>query len=171
MDTKNKDEIIQLLCKPENLESVFAIGDRLSDVKNYLVNKVLLPQLTSVCEESGLKNVSEECDWVNKPWAGFQIINPSWKFFKICFEFQNKGLGFLIAGIIHKGDARNDETFEILKQRLPKDRNNKNWAYKDFPTYTHWGKDAMKAIQNGKMAEIFKAEIEKTLELTKGLDM
>jgi len=55
-----------------------------------------------------------------------------------------------------------------LKQHFSKDW---GWVCKEFPTYYHWGKDAMIAIQNGKMAEIFKDEIEKILELTKGLDM
>jgi len=158
------------LCKSENLETVFAIGDNLSDMKNHLVNKVFLPRLTSICEELGLKNVSEEYDRVNTSWAGFQILNPSWRFFKIGFEFEARGLGNLIIGVNHiDNDVRNDETFETLKQQFP--RRNNNWVWKNFPTFPYWGKDAMIAIQNGEMAEIFKEEIGKILEMTKGLDM
>ena len=50
-------------------------------------------------------------------------------------------------------------------------RNNSNWAWNDFPIYTSWGKDAIIAILNGEMAEIFKTEIKKLLDITEKLTM
>ena len=168
MNTKNIEEVVEILTK--NLESSFVVADNIANLKNYLINKVFLPQLSLICKELGLENVSEEYDRVNESWAGFQIINTRWKVFKIGFEFESKGLGNFIIGINHiNNDIRKDETFEQLKPFFA--RKNNNWVWKSFPTYSYWGKDAMIAIQNGEMANIFKEEIKKILEQTKDLEM
>jgi len=170
MDTKNKEDLIQLLSKSESLEAVFAIGDSLSGVKNHLVNKVFLPSLNLVCEKLGLQNYSVECDWVNTPWTSFPIHNPAWKIFKIGFHFDTKGLGNLIVAVTYlNNEIRNEETFEKLKTLFP--RKNDNGVFKSFQKHGYWGKDAMIAIQNGEMARLFKDEIEKILEATKGWEM
>jgi hypothetical protein len=168
MNTKNKEEIVYILSN--NIESTFAIADNLTHLKNYLINKIFLPQLSEICEELGLKNVSEEYDRVNESWSGFQIMNPNWKVFKIGFEFESRNLGNFIIGVNHiNNDIRKDETFEKLNPLFA--RKNNNWVWKPFPTHSSWGKEAMVAIQNGEMANIFKEEIKKILELTKGFDM
>lgn len=168
MNTKNNEEIIEILSK--NIESTFVISDNFTTLKNHLINKVFLPQLSAICKVKGLKNISEECDRVNKPYAGFQIENPEWNFFKIAFEFTTQGLKNLIIGIIHKDrENRNDETFEKLKLHFVK--KNDLWVYDPFPTYPNWGKEAMIAIQNGDMAEVFKEQIKSILNKTKGFDM
>ena len=171
MDTKYNEEIVKLLCKFENIDSVFAILDNDSNIKNYLINKVFLPQLTSMCKEIGLNNTAEEYDRVNTSWAGFYITNPSWKYFDFLFEFEALGLRKFIIGIAYKSeDNRNDKTYEKLKTFFNKGDKNRNvWDF--FPTYTDWGKDAMKAIIDGTMIEAFKVEILKILELTKDLKM
>jgi len=168
MDTKNIDEVVEILSK--NIESTFAVADNITNLKNHLINKVFLPQLSAICEELGLKNVSEEYDRVNESWSGFQIKNPNWKTFKIGFEFEARGLGSFIIGVNHiDNDIRNDETFEKLKLFFA--RKNNNWVWKSFPTDSYWGKEAMIAIQNGEMVNIFKEEIKKILDLTKEFDM
>jgi hypothetical protein len=170
MNTKNDKELICILSKKENLASVFSIAENLDGIRNYLINKIFLPQLTSICEDLGLKNTSEEYDRVNTSCAGFQIENHQWKYFKIGFEFEQRGLRQFIIGINHKDyKIRHDKTFEKLKQHFPK--KNEKWVWKDFPTYTYWGKDAMIAIHNGTMADIFKKEIIKILNLVENLGM
>lgn len=168
MDTKNKEEVVEILLK--NIESTFTVADNVAHLKNHLINKVFLPQLSSICEELGLKNISEEYDRVNRYWSGFQILNPSWKVFEIGFEFGAKGLGNFIIGVNHiDTNIRKDETFEKVKSFFP--RKDDNWVWKSFPTYSYWGKEAMIAMINGEMANIFKEEIKKILELTKGFEM
>jgi len=172
MDTKNQEEIIQLLCKDENLESTFAVGDNFAKMKNHIVNKVFLPELAKICEDLGLILVYEECERVNENWNGFHILKPSWNIFQIWFAFGGKELKDFYIGIHHKDiNVRNDDIFEELKKLSIFPRKNNKVVYKNFPTYTYWGKDAMIAIKNGEMAKLFKKEIEKILELTKGLDM
>jgi len=168
--SKMNNEIIELLSQNDNIEATFTIGERLNDIKNHLINKTLLPQLNNLCKELNLVNESEEYDRVNRSWAGFQFTHPDWKFFKIAFEFEARGLRNSIIGLTHLNrDIRKDETFEILKGKF----NGKNnfWVWNDFPKYNSWNKDAMIAIQNGEMKNIFKTEIENILSKTKGLEM
>ncbi|MDP5200073.1 PD-(D/E)XK nuclease family protein [Flavobacterium sp. DG2-3] len=168
--SKMNNEIIELLSQNDNIEATFTIGERLNDVKNHLINKILLPQLSDLCKELNLDNISEEYDRVNRSWAGFQFTHPEWKFFKIAFEFEARGLRNSIIGLTHiNRDIRKDVTFEILKGKF----NGKNdyWVWNDFPKYNSWNKDAMIAIQNGEMKNLFKAEIESILLKTQGLEM
>ena len=173
MNAKYKEEVIRLLCEnPKNVESAFAIGDSFTEMKNYLVNEVFLPKLTSLCKALNLENTSQKGDMVNTPYTGFSITNPSWRFFQIAFEFGRTGLGNLCIGVIPKErNVKNAETYATLKQRYPKNSNDV-WAYYQyFTTYRDWGKDAMLAIHTGTMVDVFKDEIVKLLELTKGLAM
>ncbi|WP_281867850.1 PD-(D/E)XK nuclease family protein [Flavobacterium sp. GSB-24] len=168
--SKMNNEIIELLSQSENIEATFTIGERLNDVKNHLINKILLPQLNDLCKEFNLVNESDEYDRVNTSWAGFQITNPEWNFFKIALEFEARGLRNSIIGLTYiNRDNRKDETLEILKGKFK--GNNKNWVWNDFSKYNSWNKDAMIAIKNGEMKNIFKTEIENILSKTKGLEM
>lgn len=168
---KMNEELIDLLSKEDNIEALFTIGERLNDVKNHLINKTLIPQLTTISEELNIINSSEEYDRINTSWSSFIFTPPNWKYYRIGFEFEAKNLRNLITGIHHKDlNVKNEITFNLLKPSFK--RNNENWVWSDFPKYnSYWGKDAMIAISNGKMANIFRSEIEKILELTKGLDM
>lgn len=169
-DAKMNNELIELLSKKENIDATFSIGENLNNIKNQIVNKVFLTQLSRVCDELNLINESEEYDRVSTSWSGFQVKNPNWKFFKIAFEFEAKGLRNLIIGITHiDRNLKNEETFEILKTKFR--RNNQNWVWYDFPKYNSWGKEAMIAIQNGEMENYIKKEIEKILILVEGLEM
>lgn len=164
------DEIIALLSKEDNIDALFTIGENFDSARNYMINKLFIPQLTQVCSELNLINESEEYDRVNTAWSSFIITNPQWSNFKIVFEFEAKGLRNLIAGINYKDSkVRNEDSFNTLKMKFSK--NNENWVWSSFPVYGNWNKEAMKAIKNGEMANLFKIEMEKILSLTSGLNM
>ena len=170
MDTRNNNEKIELLCKStENVETVFFIENNIDTIKNYMVNKVFLPQLKSVCE--GLELIYEpvERDWGES--AEFHIYNPEWNFFYIRFLFHHQGMHALCVGISHiDPNNTNNKTFDILNQRFAIPC--VTFPRKKFPKYhEHWRKEAMIAISNGEMAELFYTEIKNILELTKDLDM
>ena len=170
MSTINNEELIELLCKPENLGSVFKIRDNITALKNHIISKIFLPQLSNVCEELELINISEETNNVDKQYYGFKFKNPKWKYFKIEAEFESNFLRNFIIGINHITNERKDETYNKLKERL-KVKSNSNYVYYSFPKYINWDKDAMIAIVNGEMAELFKIEIKRLLQFTEGLDM
>lgn len=166
---KMEEDIIKLLCQPENLEATFTIANNFDRARNYLVNKVFLPQLLQVCNDLKLECKNDEFDRVNTPCARFSILNPDWNYFKIGFEFEVRGLRSLIIGINHKDvKIRNEDTFNELKKHFKK--NNKSWVYSDFPKYNNWDENAMKAIINKEMASVFQTELKKILEITKDLE-
>ena len=169
-NSKMDEEIIKLLSRNENLEATFTIGNSINSIKNYLINKVFLPQLSQICEGLGLICATDEYDRVNTAYAGFEISNPHWNYFKFGFEFEAKGLRNFIIGINHKDEnIRRDETFEKLKKHF--NRNNQNWVWSDFPRFSYWDEEAMRAINNGEMTKSFKTELEKILAFTKDMEM
>ncbi len=168
--SKMNEEIIDILSSAENIEATFIIGERLNDVRNNLVNKVFLNQLNNLCISLGLELENTEYDRVNTAYSNFIIFSPNWKYFKIGFEFETKGLRNLIIGIVHKDRSiRNDKTFVLLKEHFRYD--NEFWVWSNFPKYPNWHKEAMLAISNGEMLELFKTEIEKILHVTESLEM
>jgi len=177
MDTKNKEEIIKLLCESaKNVESAFLISENLNFIKIPIVNKIFLPQLSTVCEELSkdkdfgeeIKNETEEQDW-SKKHSCFRVIIPKCKYFAIDFIFWKDGVRDLSVGVWYekKEGKRYEDTLKKLRhyfeftERIPQ----RMWNI--FPEHRDWSKEAMLAIYNGKMAEIFKDEIKKILELSK----
>ena len=71
---------------------MFSIAENFNNIKNKIINDTFLQDLSEVCNELGLINVSTDYDRINTSWAGFQIKNPNWKYFKIAFEFSSKNL-------------------------------------------------------------------------------
>jgi len=179
MDTKNKKEITEILCaSEENVKSLFDIEDNITDVKNFLINQKFLPQLTSLCEGEKMKliNCTEgNRDWVRNSWVTFQIKNPKWTTAcQIQFVFCKKELNDFIVGINNITDSvRNDIKIEKIKHHYPRPMGGDTITslYKNFTKYRDWGKEAMIAICNGEMIEIFQNEIENILELTKDMDL
>jgi len=170
MDTKNNQEIVELLSAPENLDAAFKISNCLPMVKNQIVNNIFLPQLTQICEELELTNISEVYDRVNTSYSGFKIKNPRWNYFKIGAEFESRGLRNLIIGFNHiDGKKRNDKTFNELKKLM--EQKNSDWVWNVFPIYGNWENDAMKAILKGDMQKLFRNELERLLKLTKDFEM
>ena len=192
MDTRNKKEIMQLLCKSENVESVFSILDALgytfSDISNHLVNKIFSSQFSSLCHKLKLKIVSVDKIRENYDWKGFVIRHPEWNYFEIHIKFE-KGLNNLCVCInpYNRTDSKKidiDKLFEkaeIIYKRMEQNMYDyEKWKNDNiagvgylFPDeYTSWdNKNAMTAILDGGMIKIFEEEIEKLLELTKDLDM
>ena len=169
---KMNNELIELLSEEKNIESLAEISQNYNNVKNHIINKTFLAQLTQICNELNLINTSEEYDRVSKAWAGFEINNPKWNFFKIALEFESKDLGNLIIGINFRGfETQNPKTFQDLKRLEYFRHSNEEWVWNEFPKYNNWGKEALIAIKNGEMAKILKEEIQKIIIVTEGLEM
>lgn len=163
-------EVIELLAQEENIEATFSISENINNVKNHLINKVLIPQLKKICNDLHLELQIEEVDRVNIAYSGFTITNPKWKYFDILFEFASKGLKDLNMGLVYKNtEFRNEEVFNFLTTKFKSKHD--NWVYSEFPKHSCWGKEAMISIANGEMANIFKTEIEYIIGVTKDLEM
>jgi len=173
MNQEHHDEITEVMCK--NMEAAFAIRKHLDAIENHLINEVFLPRLKEVCHEKfDLQIKANEYDFVSSSKdTGIYMFRPSWRFFKIVFNFSSKRLKDAYIGIVQSGGG--DEKFEDLKKCFP----DKEWEEKEleirkyFSDYSTWDtKEAMMAILDGeKMVNIFKQEIESILKVTENLKM
>lgn len=172
-DTNSKrmnNEIVALLAKDkDNVEAAFNIGSNINNLKNYLVNQVLIHQLQELCKKNGFE-LQIKGSKIGEKYTGFSVTPPNWKKFKISFEFQNSDYRELIKGVQCQIIEAGEESFDGLKKHFK--YSNKNWIWSEFHNeYYNWGKAAMVAIANGDMKNIFMKSITDILEKTKGLEM
>jgi hypothetical protein len=172
MNAEHKEEIVRLICQSEeNLEFVFT--DYIADIKNHLINEILLPQLIKLCEKFKLSHELQlqKHDWMNMHQARFVIRKPSWRNdSKIVFQWERRGLKSFWVGITYK---KNKEIHKELKQRVLDRKLDKNWKSENgsvWKNYNDWGKDEMVKIKSGDMVNAFEKDIKIVLDLTKGFD-
>ena len=158
MDTKNKEEIVKLLTKPENIEAALIISQNMTSIKESIVYENFNKDLEEIANELNL--VLSQPLKTNVIYSGFGFEVPNWKYFKIYFEFD--GSNFMKLGYMLK--LKNieimcpEEVVNGLKPRFKRHNNNATlplgWSYLD--KYQDWNIDAMKAILSGEMREIIK---------------
>lgn len=161
-------ELINKLSSDEHLESVFTIAENVNHVKNNLINKVFLPQLSEIAEELDIKSTSQEMDYVNTGWAGFSFSIDAWKNYNIFMEFGAKGLRNLVIGLCPKNEQVDTSAFPAIKNKVG--GGNNRCAFTRFSQYPTWEGAAMKAIVNGEMKSAVKKEIIKLLDATRGIE-
>ena len=168
MDAKNKEEIIKLLTKPENIEAAFFISQNMSSIKEDIVNKHFNRALEEIKNELNL--VSLEPLKTNVIYSGFGFEVPNWKYFKIYFEFDGSNymkLGYMLK--LKNNEVKcSPEVINGLKSHFKKHNNNSSlplgWTYMD--KYQDWNVDAMKAILSGEMKTIIKDITQELLNLS-----
>ena len=169
MTTECKKEIMRLLCMRENLDAAYAVGENFTDMKNYMITEKLLSDLSNE-----LKIKKEQIE-VFRDRSGavdrLEIPYPEWSSFRFRFNFREVGFRKARIGIASVKDvdvARQVEVLEKLNQKYPSIKHIEEWGWiwVEFPQYVNWGKEAMIAIQEGKMVGIFKDEIEKIVKIT-----
>ncbi|MGL4346882.1 MAG: hypothetical protein ACRCR9_02205, partial [Chitinophagaceae bacterium] len=62
MKTQSNDELIEFLSQKENIQATLLIRQNFNAIVSNMITKVFLPQLTKVCEELNLKNMSSACN-------------------------------------------------------------------------------------------------------------
>lgn len=176
MSKKYQDEIVELLCKPENYEATSIIWARKDDAEKCLANKFVIQMYDEVNNMSdkfnylgGLETERFEFDVKNKDNVLLYIRPLAWSKFQIGFQIWASQKRFVI-GILPKPNEnqKRDELFAKLRQSFP-DANNDYWAYCKIIYYSYCDKDAPIRLRDRKMVEIFKTEIENILKLTKDL--
>ena len=168
MDTKNKEEIIKLLTKPENIEAAFFISQNMTSIKEDIVKKHFNNALEEIRNELNL--VSLKPLETNVIYSGFGFEVPNWKYFKIYFEFDGSNymkLGYML--MLKNSEVKcPDEVINGLKSYFKKHNNNSSlplgWTYMD--KYQDWNTDAMKAILSGEMKAIIKNITQELLNLS-----
>ena len=172
------DELMQILCKADNLDAAFEIFNSRDEFINFVINTHFIPNLKILAEKKGFEMKTAVTDWIGTSYAGGNLFRDNWKYFKLRFEFERRGLGQLIFGFIKKPEFERADipVWENLQERFQaKDRKNRLWIYKDFEGYTYWNdKDVIKDLLLNEKSETlvnFEKMIDFAVECAEGLEL
>ena len=175
---EDNKELLDILSKEENLDAVYDITNNKNIVVNRIINEVFIPKLRDLAESKGL-TMGDNCteNWMEESWAGASFYNPKWKYLKLVFEFERRGLGSLIFGFHTKdedGVKREDvkDWEKVQKNYSTKDVNNQCWIWKDFNGNQYWDNaSGIKDLLNGKTLNDFSIMFDEAIDSVKGLDI
>ena len=175
---EDNKELLDILSKEENLDAIYDIVNNKNAVVNRIVNEEFLPKLRILAKSKGL-NMGDGCieNWMETSYAGLSFYNPKWKYLKLAFEFEHKGLDFLIFGFRTKdedGVKREDvkDWEKVQKNYSTKDVNNQCWIWKDFNGNQYWDNaSGIKDLLNGKTLNVFSIMFDEAIDCVKGLDI
>ena len=175
---EDNKELLDILCKEENLDAIYDIANNKNIVVNRIINEVFIPKLRDLAESKGL-TMGDNCteNWMEESWAGASFYNPKWKYLKLVFEFERRGLGSLIFGFHTKdedGVKREDvkDWEKVQKNYSTKDVNNLCWIWKDFKGNQDWDNaSGIKDLLNGKTLNNFSIMFDEAIDCVKGLDI
>ena len=175
---EDNKELLDILCKEENLDAVYDIANNKNIVVNRIINEVFIPKLRDLAESKGL-TMGDNCieNWMEESWAGASFYNPKWKYLKLVFEFERRGLGSLIFGFHTKdedGVKREDvkDWEKVQKNYSTKEVNNQYWIWKDFNGNQYWDNvSGIKDLLNGKTLNNFSIMFDEAIDCVKGLDI
>ena len=171
------DEMMQILCKANNIDAVFDIFNSRDEFLNYVINNYFIPRLKNLAKDKGFELKTDTIDWIGTSYAGGNLYREDWKYFTLSFEFEKRGLGNLILGFLKKANYERSDinAWEELQERFQsRDRRNKNWIWKYFEGYTDWNnKEVIKDLldDNSKTIADFSAMIDFALECAEGLEL
>lgn len=161
-------ELIDKLSTLENLGAAYTIASNINEVRNNIINTVLLPQLNEIAHELNLISNDTEGRYVDKAWAGFGFTVPNYKNYNLFMEFGKVGLEKLIIGFVPRSESSDTSAFSVIKSAVG--GGNNRCAFQRFPIHPNWHAEAMKAVLTGEMKMIIKDKIQNLLELTKDID-
>lgn len=175
---EDNKELLDILCKEENLDAIYDIANNKNIVVNRIINEVFIPKLRDLAESKGL-TMGDNCteNWMEESWAGASFYNPKWKYLKLVFEFERRGLGRLIFGFHAKdedGVKREDvkDWEKVQKNYSTKEVNNQYWIWKDFNGNQDWDNaSGIKDLLNGKTLNVFSIMFDEAIDCVKGLDI
>ena len=175
---EDNKELLDILSKEENLDAIYDIANNKNIVVNRIINEVFIPKLRDLAESKGL-TMGDNCteNWMEKSCVGASFYNPKWKYLKLTFEFERRGLGRLIFGFHAKdedGVKREDvkDWDKVQKNYSTKDVNNQCWIWKDFNGNQYWDNaSGIKDLLNGKTLNVFSQMFDEAIDCVKGLDI
>ena len=173
---EDNKELLDILSKEENLDAIYDIASNKNIVVNRIINEVFIPKLRDLAESKGL-TMGDNCteNWMEESWAGASFYNPKWKYLKLAFEFERRGLGRLIFGFHAKdedGVKREDvkDWEKVQKNYSTKEANNQYWIWKDFNGNQDWDNaSGIKDLLNGKTLNNFSIMFDEAIDCVKGL--
>ena len=178
---EDNKELLDILCKEENLDAVFDIIDSKENLINHIINDEFIPKLKDLAEDKGL----EICGNYKRNWiaesSGAHFQRTGWKYFDLAFQFDHKGLDGLIFGFFCKGYGKRSDIPASIWEKVQehysisskiKDWDNGLWIHKDFIGNKNWNNSqAIKDLLNGKTLNDFSIMFDEAIDCVKGLDI
>jgi hypothetical protein len=173
MDTKNKEEITEVLSKIENLRAAQIIYQNYSATYNYIIEKYFNPKIEEFAKQKGLKYHYEKSEEL---YVRFHLTNSNWQgkcWIGFTFEANRFQYGICNNPNIYKlSDGNRKIIHEYLKKLNIVSRKESDW----WPIYSHitnlsievWENDI---IKSDNFLNDCKEKIEKLLTAMKGIDM
>ena len=178
---EDNKELLDILCKEENLDAVFDIIYSKENLINHIINDEFIPKLKDLAEDKGL----EICGNYKRNWiaesSGAHFQRTGWKYFDLAFQFDHKGLDGLIFGFFCKGYGKRSDIPASIWEKVQehysisskiKDWDNGLWIHKDFIGNKNWNNSqAIKDLLNGKTLNDFSRMFDESIDCVKGLDI
>lgn len=166
MDTKNSEEILEILYKKENIEVVLNIINNTSELYKKIISVYLVPSIKNIAEEMKL-NFYVNPDFLNGS-AGtyFQFYKQEWNHLALRFAFDHNNY----SGFYWCFHVRNDEDVfyknirnKFLNWNLSAATDKKPYGDTWHIDYRYWNSDVFMDIVNGNFVEKIRRDIEQAL--------
>lgn len=173
---ENNKDLFDILSKKENLDAIYDIVNNKNAVVNRIVNEEFIPQLRILAKSKGF-SMGDGCieNWFEKSYTGLSFYNPQWKYLKLAFEFEHRGLGRLIFGFRTKdedGVKREDVKDWENVQKNYSSQSDQCWIWKDFIGNKYWDNaSGIKDLLNDKTLKDFSIMFDEAIDCVKGLDI
>lgn len=179
---EDNKELLDILCKEENLDAVFDIIDSKENLVNHIINDEFIPKLKDLAKSKGLEICGNyKRNWVSDIYPGAHFQKTGWKYLDLAFQFNHKGLDGLIFGFVCKGYGKRSDVPTSVWEKVQehysisspiKDKNNDLWIHKDFIGNKNWNNSqAIKDLLNGKTLNDFSRMFDEAIDSVKGLDI
>lgn len=158
---EDNKELLDILCKEENLDAVFDIIYSKENLINHIINDEFIPKLKDLAEDKGLEICGNyKRNWVSDRYPGAHFQKTGWKFLDLAFQFESVGLDRMVFGFVCKGESNRSDVPTSVWEKVQehysisspiKDKNNDLWIHKDFIGNKNWNNSqAIKNLRNGK---------------------
>ena len=118
MNTKNRDEITEILSKIENLRAAQAISQNYSATFDYIIAKHFNPKMEEFAKQKGLEYHYEKSE---EAYVRFHFTYPSWQGkCWIGFTFENRSCMYGIVNAFGNGYKLSDENRNKIHEQLNK---------------------------------------------------
>ena len=175
-------ELLDILCKEENLDAVFDIIYSKENLINHIINDEFIPKLKDLAEDKGLEICGNyKRNWVSDRYPGAHFQKTGWKFLDLAFQFESVGLDRMVFGFVCKGESNRSDVPTSVWEKVQehysisspiKDKNNDLWIHKDFIGNKNWNNSqAIKNLRNGKTLNNFSIMFDEAIDCVKGLDI
>ena len=179
---EDNKELLDILCKEENLDAVFDIIYSKENLINHIINDEFIPKLKDLAEDKGLEICGNyKRNWVSDRYPGAHFQKTGWKFLDLAFQFESVGLDRMVFGFVCKGESNRSDVPTSVWEKVQehysisspiKDKNNDLWIHKDFIGNKNWNNSqAIKDLQNGKTLNNFSIMFDEAIDCVKGLDI